>query len=212
MRVIQKKILLLVLLCACASGNIVAQKITKETIVSQGKKRTYYLYVPKGLTPSSPVPLIVLLHGSGHVGLSLAEKWDGLAKKEGVIIIAPDSADSSHWSAPRDGPVFLHELVEAVKTKYPINAKKVYLFGHSAGATVARIEDRRRNEAHTASTRGVRIGNQDACWLSAFPRVTETRSRSSSTARRQPTRTRTDRCGRWASAAAPPVFLRSPGP
>ena len=137
MRVIHKKILLLVLLCACASGNIVAQKITKETIVSQGKKRSYYLYVPKGLTPSKPVPLIVLLHGSGHVGLSLAEKWDGLAKKEGVIIIAPDSADSSHWSAPGDGPAFLHELVEAVKTKYPINAKRVYLFGHSAGANFA---------------------------------------------------------------------------
>ena len=103
MKVIHQKVILLVLLCACASGNIVAQKITKETIVSQGKKRTYYIYVPKGLTPSSPVPLIVLLHGSGHVGLSLAEKWDDLAKKEGLIIIAPDSADSSHWSAPGDG-------------------------------------------------------------------------------------------------------------
>jgi tetratricopeptide (TPR) repeat protein len=38
---------------------------------------------------------------------------------------------------PGDGPAFLHELVEAVKAKYPINAKRVYLFGHSGGAVFA---------------------------------------------------------------------------
>ena len=134
---IHRKFILLVLLFACGSASVMAQKITKETIVSENKKRTYYVYVPKRVTASSPVPLIVLLHGSNHVGLSLAEKWNDLAEKEGFIIVAPDSADSSHWSVPGDGPQFLYELVEAIKTKYPINPKKVYLFGHSAGAGFA---------------------------------------------------------------------------
>ena len=98
MRVIHRKFILLVLLFACGSASVMAQKITKETIVSENKKRTYYVYVPKRVTASSPVPLIVLLHGSNHVGLSLAEKWNDLAEKEGFIIVAPDSADSSHWS------------------------------------------------------------------------------------------------------------------
>lgn len=137
MRVIHRKFMLLVLLFACGSAGVMAQKITKETIVSESKKRTYYVYVPKGVTSSSPVPLIVLLHGSNHVGLSLAEKWNDLAEREGVIIVAPDSADASYWSVPGDGPQFLHELVEAIKTKYPINAKRVYLFGHSGGAVFA---------------------------------------------------------------------------
>ncbi len=114
-----------------------AQKITKQTIVSEGKKRTYYLYVPKNLKPGVTVPLVVLLHGSNHVGLSLAEKWNDLAEEEGVIIVAPDSLDSAHWSVPGDGPVFLHELVESIKTSYPINPKRVYLFGHSGGAVFA---------------------------------------------------------------------------
>ena len=131
------KFILLVLLLACGSASVMAQKITKETIVSESKKRTYYIYVPKRVTSSSPVPLIVLLHGSNHVGLSLAEKWNDLAEKEGVIIVAPDSADASYWSVPGDGPQFLHELVEAMKAKYPINAKRVYLFGHSGGAVFA---------------------------------------------------------------------------
>jgi len=124
------RIILFTFLLALAPVSVLAQKIAKETIVSQGKKRTYYIYVPKTAQPSSssPVPLLVLLHGSNHVGLSLAEKWNNLAEKEGVIIVAPDSAESSHWSVPGDGPEFLHELVESIKSKYPLNGKKVYLF------------------------------------------------------------------------------------
>ena len=131
------RLIVLAFLFAFAPVGALAQKIAKETMVSEGKKRTYYIYVPKSVQPSSPVPLVVLLHGSNHVGLSLAEKWNNLAEKEGVIIMAPDSAESSHWSVPGDGPAFLYELVESVKTKYPINPKKVYLFGHSGGAVFA---------------------------------------------------------------------------
>lgn len=33
-----------------------------------------------------------------------------------------------------DGPDFLRDLVEALKAKYPVDPRRVYLFGHSAGA------------------------------------------------------------------------------
>jgi predicted peptidase len=137
MRTIFFRVISLALLLGFVPAVASAQKITKESIVSEGKKRSYYLYVPKSLPKSTPVALVVLLHGSNHVGLSLAEKWNDLAEKEGLIIVAPDSADSSHWSVPGDGPAFLHELVESIKAKYPINAKRVYLFGHSGGAVFA---------------------------------------------------------------------------
>lgn len=137
MQMTRRRLILILIAMALAPLSALAQKIGKETIVSEGKKRTYYIYVPKSVQPSSPVPLVVLLHGSNHVGLSLAEKWDTLAEKEGVIIVAPDSADSAHWSVPGDGPQFLHELIESIKTKYPINPKRVYLFGHSGGAVFA---------------------------------------------------------------------------
>jgi tetratricopeptide (TPR) repeat protein len=131
------RFLVLAFIVAFAPASAWAQKITRETIVSEGQKRSYYLYVPKSMTSSSSVPLIVLLHGSNHVGLSLAEKWNKLAELEGVIIVAPDSVDSSVWSVPKDGPAFLHELVEFIKAKYPINPRRVYLFGHSGGAGFA---------------------------------------------------------------------------
>lgn len=125
-------VLITILLFAVAPGS--SEKIVKETTRSQGKERTYYLFVPDKITKAPPVSLIVLLHGSGRNGLSLVEKWQELSKKEGLIIVGPDSQNSEGWNIPADGPDFIHDLVEMLKAKYPINARRVYLFGHSAGA------------------------------------------------------------------------------
>ena len=109
--------------------------ITKELITSNGKTRAYYLYVPSTIQTSTPAPLIVMLHGSGRTGISLVEKWKDLAKKEGIIIVGPDSLDTRGWGSPQDGPQYLYELVEQLRTKYPVNPRRIYLFGHSAGAS-----------------------------------------------------------------------------
>jgi len=111
--------------------------IIKELMKSGGKTRVYYLYVPSSIQPSTTVPLVVMLHGSTRTGSSLVEKWKDLAKKEGFIIAGPDATNLKGWQAPQDGPEFLHDLVEELKTKYPVNPRQVYLFGHSAGATFA---------------------------------------------------------------------------
>jgi predicted esterase len=111
--------------------------ITKELMKSGGKTRVYYLYVPSSIQPSTTVPLVVMLHGSNRTGSSLVEKWKDLAKKEGFIIAGPDATNLKGWQAPQDGPEFLHDLVEELKTKCPVNPRQVYLFGHSAGATFA---------------------------------------------------------------------------
>jgi predicted esterase len=109
--------------------------ITKELITSGGKTRPYYLYVPS--TIKSNAPLIVMLHGSNRTGVTLVEKWKDYAKKEGIILAGPDASNQQGWAAPQDGPDYLYELVEELKTKHPINPRRVYLFGHSAGACFA---------------------------------------------------------------------------
>jgi poly(3-hydroxybutyrate) depolymerase len=111
--------------------------ITKELITSNGKTRAYYLYVPSTLAAGTQAPLIVTLHGSGRNGITLVEKWKDYAKKEGIILVGPDATNSQGWSAPQDGPDFLRDLIEELKTKHPINPRRVYLFGHSAGACFA---------------------------------------------------------------------------
>jgi poly(3-hydroxybutyrate) depolymerase len=130
-------LLITALLLAFFTSVSAKDDITKELITSNGKTRAYYLYVPPTIKPGSPAPLVVMLHGSGRVGMSLVEKWKDLAKKEGIIIAGPDSSDTQGWGYPKDGPDYLHDLVEELKTKYPINPRRVYLFGHSAGAVFA---------------------------------------------------------------------------
>jgi predicted esterase len=124
------------LLLLLHTAGISAPKIQKETFTSHNKKRTYYLFVPETIKPSEPAPLIVLLHGSGRDGLSLVDKWQDLANKEGFVIVGLDAAGQG-WSTTADGPSVLHDLVETLKSKYPINSRRVYLFGHSAGAVYA---------------------------------------------------------------------------
>src|SRR4030095_9557369 len=82
-------------------------------------------------------PLIVLLHGSGRNGLTLVDKWKDIAAKEGIILAGPDLQDTSRWASPIDGADFLRDVVENIKPRYTIDPRRVYLFGHSAGAVFA---------------------------------------------------------------------------
>jgi len=118
---------------ASASVSAAKDDITKELITSNGKTRAYYLYVPS--TVKAPAPLLVTLHGSNRNGITLVEKWKDYAKKEGIILVGPDASNARGWGSPQDGPDFLHDLVEELKTKHPINPRRVYLFGHSAGGS-----------------------------------------------------------------------------
>lgn len=123
-------------LASTVSAAPAKNEIVKDTLLFEGKKRAYYLFVPTGLSDKTAVPLLVTLHGSGRNGSSLVEKWTDLAASEGFIVVGPDSQNSQGWFVPQDGPEFLHALVEALKAKYLINPRRVYLFGHSAGAAM----------------------------------------------------------------------------
>ena len=127
--------LVLLILLLCASSVFAKDDITKELITSDGKTRPYYLYVPS--TTKTNAPLIIMLHGSGRTGVTLVEKWKEYAKKEGIILAGPDATDLRGWGYPQDGPDFLRDLVEELKKKYPVNPRRVYLFGHSSGAIFA---------------------------------------------------------------------------
>jgi poly(3-hydroxybutyrate) depolymerase len=111
-----------------------ADKATKETFGSGGRTRTYYLLVPDSAKKAGSPPLIVLLHGSGRDGKSLLDPWTPLAKKEGIVIAAPDATTPEGWRVPEDGPDFLYDLVELLANQLDIDRRRVYLFGHSAGA------------------------------------------------------------------------------
>jgi poly(3-hydroxybutyrate) depolymerase len=48
--------------------------------------------------------------------------------------VAPNSMVPAEWQAPLDGPEPLIAIADTVRQKYSVDPKRVYLFGHSAGA------------------------------------------------------------------------------
>jgi poly(3-hydroxybutyrate) depolymerase len=109
------------------------EKIVKETLTTGGRERSYYLFVPERAA-GKPSPLIVTLHGSGRDGRILVEHWRDLARKEGIVLAGPDALDRQGWHNATEGPQFLYDLVEALKETLTVDPRRVYLFGHSAGA------------------------------------------------------------------------------
>lgn len=130
-------VLSLIVILGGLAGSVCAQKVSKQTIESAGKKRTYLLMVPETAKPEHPAPLVVLLHGSGRNGQSLMDKWKDLGVKEGIVLVAPDASSTEGWRSPADGPDFLHEVVSEVKAEYAVDPRRMYVWGHSAGATFA---------------------------------------------------------------------------
>lgn len=112
-----------------------SDKVEKLTFEAAGQKRTYYLFIPEKAA-AGPSPMILLLHGSGHDGKSLVDPWLPLAKSEGIVLLAPSASDPQAWRIPEEGPDFIHDLVEMVRSAHSIiDPRRMYIFGHSAGAT-----------------------------------------------------------------------------
>jgi poly(3-hydroxybutyrate) depolymerase len=118
----------------CATSTPTAEKVVKETFGAGGRNRTYYLFVPDRASADAPAPLLLLLHGSGRDGRSLLDPWLPFAKENGIILVAPEANNRQFWSMSEDGPGFLYSLIEMIRVQQPVDPRRLYLFGHSAGA------------------------------------------------------------------------------
>lgn len=116
-------------------------KITKQTFEFEGRVRTYYLYVPE---VADPMPVLMILHGypadEPANGLPMADSWKDLAAREHFIIVAPNAEGLNSidcWNRKLNPPGLFRAVIEQVKAQHPIDASRIYLFGHSAGAQYA---------------------------------------------------------------------------
>ena len=110
-------------------------KVERRTFLFAGQPRTYFCLIPSA--PSGPLPIVVLLHGSGNNGQQMTGAWSSLAATEHFIIAAPNALHSEMWDSDGDGPAFLHAVVSEIAAQHPVDPHHVYLFGHSAGAVYA---------------------------------------------------------------------------
>lgn len=104
----------------------------------------WYEYVPEALRGSTePAPLILYCHGINCCGLYGAEQsgWVDLADRDGLICAFPEPAVEERWNVyddPRlpDDMHFLLELIEDMKSRYAIDASRIYISGFSMGSAM----------------------------------------------------------------------------
>lgn len=106
---------------------------------------------PRTFTPGREYPLVILLHGYGASGLA-QDLYLGLSSLSttefDAITVVPDgtlnSNNQRYWNAsaaccafsepnPPDDVAYIRSLIDEAKATMPIDAGRIYLFGHSNG-------------------------------------------------------------------------------
>ena len=115
----------------------------QRSLVHDGASRSYQLYVPLSYSKNKPVPLLMVLHGRPSSAQRMVELTDfnSRAERDGFIAVYPQGIQQ-YWNYlhgilgyrqhPNDSD-FLLKVIDAVKSEYGIDDKRVYVTGISNG-------------------------------------------------------------------------------
>jgi polyhydroxybutyrate depolymerase len=103
-----------------------------RTIMFGNQTRHYLLYAPAGYNDKTPLPLLVLLHGSGGSPKGVMELtgFSKVADEYKFIILAPDYVSGVDYE-------FIKEAVKEICSKLGIDKKRIYAAGFSLGAAMS---------------------------------------------------------------------------
>ncbi|HEX7401484.1 MAG TPA: alpha/beta fold hydrolase, partial [candidate division Zixibacteria bacterium] len=107
-------------------------KTYKETFISGIDRSCQYYAVlpPEDYDPQKKYRLILTLHGAGVEASGLV---DCFAPKDWAFVVAPTNRHRYGFDWQDWGRLDALEVLDLVKEKYPIDADRVYLSGHSMG-------------------------------------------------------------------------------
>jgi predicted esterase len=109
--------------------------VSQHVIAFQGADWVYYVFSPAPCA-NRACPALLLAHGSGGTGTDLIGVWRDVASQIGIVLIGPTLPFGGQ---PQVGdieakvPQLFPAVVEDSKRWARIDARRVYLFGYSAG-------------------------------------------------------------------------------
>lgn len=119
---------------------------TLESVEIDGVTRSWVQYVPSKLreTAEGKAPLLVAVHGNALTGDYFAERtgFIRLAEEFGFIVAFPNGSISTGvaptWNINKtegqwDDVTFIKAMIDTLKEKQPVDASRVYYYGHSMG-------------------------------------------------------------------------------
>jgi polyhydroxybutyrate depolymerase len=114
-----------------------------------GVRRSYLVHVPAGYDPAKPVPLVVVIHGAFDTagGIEKISGFSALADREKFVALYPNGMGLfgflQHWNAGFccgkaaednwDDVGFLSAVIEDVRARLKIDARRIYMVGFSNG-------------------------------------------------------------------------------
>lgn len=127
----------------------------QENLIVGGYERNYILHVPPRMENDQELPLLIVLHGSYGSGRKMqrALGFDSYANERLFLVAYPDAYlppgknQTARWNDGRDTLIsstlevddvgFVTAMIEDIKTKVPIDDKKIFVTGASNGGMMA---------------------------------------------------------------------------
>lgn len=126
----------------------------EQTMKIEGADRKYHVHVPPSYNGKTPMPMVLLLHGHGQDGKTIAHhtKFDQMADREGFIAVYPDArswAGRDEWrawdtdnglippGADADDVSFMRGIIDRTEKDYKIDPKRIYMAGLSNGGMMS---------------------------------------------------------------------------
>jgi len=103
--------------------------------VERDGRKAYDLYLPEGYSADRKWPMLVAFHWSTGRASSMFRLWQEAADRFGVILALPNSRSRMRWTK-KDAADTLDMIVEVTRD-LPVDDKRIYATGFSAGANFA---------------------------------------------------------------------------
>lgn len=141
-----KKLLLLALFSVFFLNYIKAQTI-RDSLMSNGLMRYYYIYLSKNYQPG--MPLIIVLHGyaDGAASILAISNFFAIADTGNFLVVCPEGYHDAQlnqcWNvgwvlgATANDLLFISDLVDSLHSRNNIDLSRVYACGLSNGAVMS---------------------------------------------------------------------------
>jgi len=107
-------------------------------VLGLDRARDAYLYVPNGLDPARPAPLIVMFHGKTQPANEVLGEWKRPAARRKCLVLAPHSRGLT-WNVDNGpgGPdaQFVDRSLQAVFDRFTVDPAHIAAAGFSDGGT-----------------------------------------------------------------------------
>jgi polyhydroxybutyrate depolymerase len=121
-------------------------KVLDAKISVAGTEHPYRLYVPASLTPGTPVPLIMDLHGLNepHQAQAAVSGWETKSETDHFVVVTPRGGTViPTWNSTvaDDNPdtIYLRQLIEKTEAEVCIDESRAYVGGISNGGLESSI-------------------------------------------------------------------------